>query len=107
MDTQFKIEDRKKGDTFSSVLAEYDGLDLNDAVSIVGTFRQGKVRGLAVKEISIGNGLTINSSAILQIDSFECNFNNGTYFLDIRIETALKKMTHLRIIFNVNDTTND
>ena len=86
----YNITDQYKGDSFGGV--DFQVLDAITKVPIDFTdatmrcqFRRGKATGAVVKDITIGNGITIVNAVNgeFSIDAFDITFSAGVYFYDI------------------------
>ena len=82
------LHDRTKDNTSSSV--EFSLKDCSDLpIDLTGATATGSfirdVDGVLVKEVDLGNGLTINTptSGVIFLDKFFCDFEVGNYSLKI------------------------
>ena len=85
-----KLKTRFKGDTFLEWNMEYLDKDSNPiiltSVEIISQFRKNCKTGLVVRDMSVGNGITIVDAALglYKIDEFVINWSADKYFYDIQ-----------------------
>ena len=86
----YNITKQYKGDSFGGV--DFQVVDAVTKVPIDFTgatmrcqFRRGSATGAIVKDITIGNGITVTDAVNgeFSIDGFDINFSIGIYFYDI------------------------
>ena len=90
MPSTYKIPNHYKGDTFDGLqftILNTDGLTPIDltGVLIKSQFRRKAKKGILVKEVIIGDGITVTDAinGVFKIDSFILDWAESTYYYDV------------------------
>lgn len=93
--TTYNFPDHYKGDTFNGMqftlkdTVSEDAIDLTDVLIYI-QFRRGSKIGQIVKDLSIGQGITLTDAinGIFRIDPFINNWAVSIYFYDVQMKFA-------------------
>lgn len=87
---RYNFKEHYRGDTFNARLLTFRDSQSNPinltGLNIKMQFRKNTKTGRLVKELSIGSGITITNAAggEIQTDSFQLDWEVGTYYYDIQ-----------------------
>lgn len=111
----YKIKDHYKGDTFNGVEFTLMNSESNTPVDLTGSlikiqFRKDNPKGIKVKELNIGTGITVTDppNGVFKIDAFLLDWDVATYYYDAQV-TSVEDVVRTYIkgtLTTIQDTTN-
>lgn len=108
----YKIAAHRRGDTFDGLNFQINANGSPKQLHTTGIkidFRKSAKKGLKVKTIAVGNGITVVSASAgtFKIDSFKVDFEPGIYFYDVEFTDGSVVKTHIEGTWEIVEDVTD